>query len=91
MKLRDPQLFLERGAYRRRRLHEATRLLPILLFLLCVLPPIWMPERFSFAFGTVWIFSSWALIIALTGLLHFLLADRSRSKSRNPDDRDDDA
>lgn len=70
MKLRTRRLFLGRQAYRRRRMIDATRLLPIAFAIIVVLPPIWLPARFSFATGTLWLACGWMLTIAVTAALH---------------------
>lgn len=77
MRLRAPRLFLGRPAYRRRRLAEATRLVPVLFAVLAVIPPIWLPQYFSYARGAVWLATCWALAIAATALLHRALGHRS--------------
>ncbi len=60
----DP-LFLERESYRRRRLGDAARLLPVLGFILLMLP--------GFLTVTVdallYIFSVWAVLIVVIGFL----------------------
>jgi hypothetical protein len=63
-------LFLERASFRRRRLGDAARILPVLALLLVLLPVWWLPSRFSFAFGAVWMFAVWAGLILLVWLLH---------------------
>ncbi len=84
---RDP-IFLERRAYRRRRLSDAASLLPLAGFLALVLPVVWAgtpaptddgaeppvatasveraPARSgaSTAFGGIYLFAVWALLIA---------------------------
>ncbi len=70
MRARMRRLFLGRDAYRKRRLGDATRVLPVLFALLAVLPPMWLPQYFSYARGAVWLAASWALTIAVTAALH---------------------
>lgn len=39
-----PPVFLARASYRRRRLRDAARLLPVVGLLLLLLPLLWVPE-----------------------------------------------
>lgn len=66
----DRPLFLERASFRRRRLEDAARVLPVLAALLVVVPVWWVPGRVSFAAGAVWLFSLWAVLIVLIWALH---------------------
>lgn len=83
MRLMARRLFLGRDAYRRRRLADATRVVPVLFALLAVLPPIWLPHHFSYARGAVWLAVSWALTIAVTAALHRALG---RAGAEDEDD-----
>ncbi|WP_018000187.1 hypothetical protein [Paracoccus sp. N5] len=83
MRLRPPRLFLGRAAYRRRRLAEATRLVPVLLAALVLIPPIWLPQHFSYARGAVWLAVAWALAILATAALHRALG---RPSAEDEDD-----
>jgi hypothetical protein len=62
-----PPLFLARAPYRRRRLRDAARLLPILGIFLLLLPLLWTREsRVSLSAGDViYFFGVWLLLIAL--------------------------
>lgn len=63
-------LFLERASFRRRRLGDAARVLPMLAALLLLVPVWWIPGRVSFAAGAVWLFGLWAALILATWMLH---------------------
>ena len=78
-----PALFLERARYRRRRLGEAARLLPVLGTVLFVFPALWaVPET---AAGMLYLFSAWWLLIVAT----FLISRRlSRSGPGGPGEED---
>ena len=52
----DRPLFLERASFRRRRLGDAARVLPVLAAILDLVPVWWMPAQDSFAAGAVWLF-----------------------------------
>ena len=84
MKSRNRRLFLGREAYRRRRLADATRVVAAGFTLAALLPPIWLPQYFSFARGAVWLALSWGQAIAATALLH-----RALAQSPAPEDEDD--
>lgn len=66
----DRPLFLERASFRRRRLGDAARVLPVLALGLVLVPVWWMPSQISFAAGAVWLFSLWAGLIAAVWMLH---------------------
>lgn len=83
MRLRGPRLFLGRAAYRRRRLIDATRLVPVAFAAAVLLPLVWLPERFSFATGTLWLAGGWSVTILATALLHHAIGRDS------PEDEDD--
>ncbi|WP_323010270.1 hypothetical protein [Paracoccus sp. (in: a-proteobacteria)] len=77
------RLFLGRDAYRHRRLGDAVRVVPVLFALLAVLPPMWLPQYFSYGRGAVWLAVSWALTIAVTAALHHAIG---RGKAEDEDD-----
>jgi hypothetical protein len=61
-----PPLFLARASYRRRRLRDAARLLPILGVVLLMLPLLWTPGagvRMSSG-DVVYFFTVWLALIA---------------------------
>ncbi len=59
-------LFLARAVYRKRRLRDAARLLPILGFWLLLLPLLWGQALGNGAGRTVvFVFGVWALLIAV--------------------------
>lgn len=62
--------FLERAAYRRRRLGDAARVLPVLALLLVLVPVWWVPASVSYAAGMVWLFGLWAALIVAVWALH---------------------
>ena len=70
----DRPIFLERAAYRRRRLKDAARLLPIVT-VAALLLPVWLaPAALSGASGMIWVFLLWLLVILASALLHRRLA-----------------
>lgn len=60
-------LFLARAPYRRRRLRDAARLLPVLGAFLLLLPLLWTPEsRMALTSGDViYFFLVWLVLITL--------------------------
>ncbi len=62
-----PPLFLARAHYRRRRLRDAARLLPILGLILLLLPLLWTHgDRTSLSSGDViYFFLVWVALIAV--------------------------
>ena len=66
----DRPLFLERASFRRRRLGDAARVLPVIAVLSVLVPVWWMPREVSFASGAVWLFCLWAAMILAVWLLH---------------------
>jgi len=74
-------VFLERSSYRRRRMMDALRLLPVLGLLLWMVPILWptaaddpaTTEAISMSTAVVYVFSVWcALIVAGLALWSFL-------------------
>lgn len=63
---------------------EATRILPLVFALLVLLPPVWLPHRFSYATGALWLAGSWLATIAATALLN-----RAIGRGQRPEDDDD--
>lgn len=86
MRLRTRRLFLDRAAYRRRRLIDAARMLPFVLALAVLVPPMWLPRHFSFGTGTLWLALGWIAVIAATAALH-----RAIGPARAAPEDDDDA
>ena len=70
MRLWGRRLFQGRAAYRRQRMIDATRIVPVLLTLALLLPPIWRPAAFSFGAGTIWLGGAWLAAIIVTACLH---------------------
>ncbi|NNE87707.1 MAG: hypothetical protein HKN27_06490 [Silicimonas sp.] len=67
-------IFLERESYRRRRLGDAAKLLPVLGVVLFLMPLLWA-GRGSTAGGLVFLFIAWAFLIFVMALLSRRLAE----------------
>lgn len=86
--MRKPRapLFLDREVYRRRRLMDAARLLPVVGVLLFLLPLLWAPQETAAADtarGGLFLFLVWAGLI----LAAFLLSrGLMREQRRGPPD-----
>ncbi len=79
-----PPLFLARAVYRRRRLRDAARLLPLMGVFLLVLPLLWSHGAADGA-GQDWtyIFGIWAVLIALAAALAPGLAASDRDGAQD--------
>jgi uncharacterized membrane protein len=78
MKRPRAPLFLERRSYRRRRLGDAARLLPLFGLILILLPLLWSPDATGAARLTAWegvyLFAVWAVLIVAAAILSRALA-----------------
>lgn len=84
-------LFLARQSYRRRRLADAARALPVVAAGLFFLPVLWQPAATpepDTARGAVWLFSTWAAIIVVAWVIAWRLA-RRRDDPSAPSVRED--
>jgi hypothetical protein len=79
-------LFLARASYRRRRLRDAARLLPIVGAFLLLLPILWMPDgRIKLTSADIiYFFSAWTVLI----LAAAALSRRLRVGDRDGEDED---
>ncbi len=75
-------LFLERASFRRRRLGDAARVLPVAALLAVLLPVWWIPAEVSFAAGAAWFFGLWALLIVAIWALHRALLRAEAATAR---------
>lgn len=70
-------LFLARKSYRRRRMMDAARLLPLAGLFALMLPILWQPQLSpepDTSFGLVYVFCVWALlIVAARGLARVIM------------------
>lgn len=63
-------LFLERDTYRRRRLMDAARILPVVGFVLILLPVLWTRGRaLSTATEAIYLFVLWLVLVIAAALL----------------------
>ena len=60
-------IFLERQSYRRRRLADAAKLLPLIGFVLILMPILWADEARTSG-GIIYLFSVWAILFVSRGL-----------------------
>ncbi|HEY0213713.1 MAG TPA: hypothetical protein VGC40_09020 [Paenirhodobacter sp.] len=80
-------VFLARRSYRRRRIMDASRLLPVLGTLVLLLPVLWTPQPGP-ATAAVWLFGGWAGLIAVTAGLarHLAPAIEAEEEALTPAD-----
>ncbi|MBB95236.1 MAG: hypothetical protein CML68_11650 [Rhodobacteraceae bacterium] len=67
-------MFLERRSYRRRRMMDAARVLPIIGAILFMVPLLWSQPDLGdpgvpMSMAVVYVFGLWALLILVAGLL----------------------
>ncbi|WP_306113632.1 MULTISPECIES: hypothetical protein [unclassified Roseovarius] len=65
-------VFVERRTYRRRRLVDAARLLPVLGVALICLPLLWISDTgttTSTTYAMIYFFGLWVALVVVTGLL----------------------
>ena len=77
MSLPPTTVYLERRTYRRRRMMDAARLLPIVGVLLFMVPLLWTPDPAQPAAtsrGVIYIFAIWAALILISAVLSRFLA-----------------
>ncbi|MCG6901894.1 MAG: hypothetical protein LJE68_04360 [Rhodobacter sp.] len=77
MSLQPTTIYLERRSYRRRRLMDAARLLPVLGMLLFLVPLLWgsgEDETAATSHGLIYIFAIWALLIMVSAWMSRYLA-----------------
>ena len=70
-------IFLERRGYRRRRLADAARVVPVLGGVLILMPLFWSDadgERVSTVSAFLYVFCVWALMIAEAAVMSWLLS-----------------
>ncbi|WBU64177.1 hypothetical protein [Paracoccus aerodenitrificans] len=81
----DRPIFLERAAYRRRRLKDAAKLLPVVTLLL-LLVPVWLaPGEISGAAGIIWTFAVWLTVIIASAALSYGLSRKTPDEA-SPDE-----
>lgn len=82
-----PPLFLARAPYRRRRLRDAARLLPVVGMFLLLVPLLWTPEAevsLSSA-DVVYFFAVWLILIGLAAAF----APGLRADEQQPEEEED--
>lgn len=80
MKRSRAPLFLQRGSYRKRRLRDAARMLPILGAILVLLPILWSPGKTAqadTAVDGIYLFVVWFGLVLVAALMAPGLADES--------------
>ena len=83
MKGRPPE-FLERSAYRKRRLRDAVRIMPVVGLFAMLLPLQWGGG--STWRGGVYLFAVWIVLIVISGLLATRLGAESQPQDGSGED-----
>lgn len=81
MNTRRSLIFLERQSYRRRRLIDWIRVLPIIGLILWLVPLLWPVDgtgQVSTADAVVYLFAVWFVLVFIKGLSSWALARASR-------------
>jgi uncharacterized membrane protein YgdD (TMEM256/DUF423 family) len=94
-RLGEAPLFLARANYRRRRLMDAARLLPVLGWILFMVPLLWFAEGSEIAgartaVGGLYIFAVWGVLILCAACLSRPLR-RCDAEERSAEDQDPEA
>lgn len=69
MNARRTPLYLERETYRRRRIMDGARVLPVLAFVLILLPVLWTPSGMGTADEALYLFAVWLGLIVVAAAL----------------------
>ena len=83
-----PAIFVQQRTYRRRRLADGARMLPILGFILFMLPLLWMSSgQATTAMVMVYLFIAWAALAGVAGLLSRRLGpEEDQPEDKAPDE-----
>ena len=81
-------LFVERQTYRRRRLQDAARFLPVLGIVLILVPLLWAegPEGVSMSGAIRYLFILWAALVAAALVLSLYLREDHPGPDEEPPD-----
>jgi len=88
----SPSVFLERRSYRRRRMMDALRLLPLLGIILFLLPILWPTAPFGtvqMSRAVIYVFSAWLALICASALLWRSLWRDVKDEDTDDDTQDD--
>ncbi|MCY3984609.1 MAG: hypothetical protein OXD29_05265 [Roseovarius sp.] len=73
----------DRRAYRRRRMADASRLMPLFGAALFGMPLLWGGETVPTTKVMVYVFAVWIALVVLSGLISRSLPDPSEERQRN--------
>jgi hypothetical protein len=94
MTKRPAPLFLARKSYRRRRMTDAARLLPIVGVFLFLMPILWQPAStpaHDTGYGVAYLFIVWTLLILAARVISHFVAGVAEDSEDAPDSGDDPA
>lgn len=83
---RPRHLFVERQTYRRRRVQDAARFLPVLGIVLVMVPLLWAegPEGVSMSGAIRYLFILWALLVGAAMVLSLYLREDKAGEGEDP-------
>lgn len=85
---RESGVFLEQRSYRRRRMIDGARLLPVIAAWLFMLPLLWPAQGVhaedprALSDALVYVFAVWLVLTLISGLFVFLIGDVEPEKDR---------
>ena len=88
MRRLGPPLFLAKSGYRRRRLHDVARLVPVVGTFLILLPILWDPAHTAqpdTARNGLYLFAAWAVLIAIAAILAPRLSNDASDSALDPE------
>ena len=92
MTKRPAPVFLARKSYRRRRMTDAARLLPVVGVFLILLPILWQPASTAApdtGYGVAYLFIVWTLLILAARVISHFAARVANESEDAPDGGDD--
>ncbi|WP_322865970.1 hypothetical protein U5922_007035 [Aquicoccus sp. G2-2] len=82
-------VFLEQAGYRRRRLIDAVRLVPLLGAGLWAVPLLWTPGKINSSAAFLYVFGVWLMLVIATAVLAQAFRGRGvQAESRAPEEVD---
>ena len=84
----DQPIFLERESYRRWRIGDAAKLVPVVGIVIFLMPVLWAGNG-STSGGLLFLFGGWAILILVIAILSRRLSDTEPKRDRTEPGNDD--